>query len=320
VAGKKEDDLQALIDVILPVFLVIGAGFLARRGGLLSDAAIDGLMSFAQGIAVPCLLFKGVAQLDFARDVALGPFMAFYVGAFACFAAGGLGARFIFGRPGPDCVAIGFACLFSNTLLLGLAITERAYGAGALTTNYALIALHSPLMYAFGITAMEVVKSHGKGLALSGLLRQIGGGLVTNPLIIGIAAGFAVNLLSIPLPGAAWDAVSLLGSAGLPAALFGLGGVLARYRPDGDLRIVAMVSGLSLIVHPAITWLLGTGTYALGVNELRSATLTGAMPPGINAYLFANMYGVGKKVAATSILVATALSILTTSFWLQILP
>jgi malonate transporter len=312
--------MQALIDVILPVFLVIGAGYLATQRKLLSEAAIDGLMSFAQGIAVPCLLFQGVARLDLAHDVALAPFLSFYIGALVCFAVGGLGARFIFGRPGPDCVAIGFACLFSNTLLLGLPITERAYGPDALATNYALIALHSPLMYAFGITAMEIVKSKGRGLSALGVLRLIGGGLVTNPLIIGITAGFAVNLGSVSLPGAVSDAVGMIGSAGIPAALFGLGGVLYRYRPDGDLRIVAMVTVLSLILHPAITWALGTGPYGLGVAELRSATVTAAMPPGVNAYLFANMYGVGKRVAATSILIATAFAVLTGWFWLHILP
>lgn len=312
--------MSALIDVILPVFLVMGAGYLATWRGVLSSEAIDGLMRFAQGIAVPCVLFLGVAHLDLGHDLTLPPFLAFYTGAFVCFVLGGLGARVLFGRPGPDCVAIGFVCLFSNTLLLGLPITERAYGTEALATNYALIALHSPLMYAFGITAMEVVRTHGQGLGLRRVAVQIGSGLVTNPLIIGIGAGFAVNLLQLPLPVILGDAVRMLGSAGLPAALFGLGGVLVRYRPDGDLRIVAMVSGLSLVLHPAITYLLGTGPLGLGVAELRSATLTGAMPPGVNAYLFANMYGVGKRVAASSILIGTALTILSGWFWLALLP
>ncbi|MGL4238228.1 AEC family transporter [Tabrizicola sp.] len=312
--------MQALIEVILPVFLVMAAGYGATRAGWLQSEAIDGLMRFAQGVAVPCVLFLGVAQLDLARDIQLEPFLAFYTGAFACFILGCLGARFLFGRPGPDCVAIGFACLFSNTLLLGLPITERAYGPDALTTNYALIALHSPLMYAFGITAMEVVKSRGLGLAMPRVLRQIGLGLVTNPLIIGITAGFAVNIFQLPVPGVAWDAVTMIGTAGIPASLFGLGGVLTRYRPDGDLRIVAMVTGLSLILHPAITYGLGQGALGLTTPELRSATLTGAMPPGINAYLFANMYGVGKKVAATSVLIGTVLAVVTAWFWLGVLP
>ena len=48
--------------------------------------------------------------------------------------------------------------------------------------------------------------------------------------------------------------------------------------------------------------------------------VAGAMAPGVNTYIFANMYGVGKRTAATSLLAATALSILTIWIWLMILP
>jgi len=312
--------MQALFQVILPVFLVLGAGYLTVRRGYLDGSAIDALMTFAQGIAVPCLLFLGVAQMDLGQAITAPLFLSFFTGALVAFILGGLAAYYIFGRPGPDSVAIGFACLFSNTLLLGVPITERAYGADALTANYALIAMHSPVMYAFGITAMEVVKSRGHGLSPLAVLSRILSGLVRNPLVVGIMAGFAVNLSGLPLTEPVTAAVRMIGSAGLPAALFGLGGVLVRYRPDGDLRIVAMIVALSLILHPAITLWLGTRGFHLTVPELRSATLTAAMAPGINAYLFANMYGVGKRVAATSILYGTALSILTVWFWLQLLP
>ncbi len=53
---------------------------------------------------------------------------------------------------------------------------------------------------------------------------------------------------------------------------------------------------------------------------LRSAVLTAAMAPGVNAYVFANLYGVAKRVAASTVLIATALSIGTVWAWLQILP
>lgn len=312
--------MSDLIEVILPVFLVLGVGYLAVRLRFFDDAAIDTLMRFAQGIAVPCLLFAGVAHLDLSHALKPGLFFSFYLGALAAFVLGGLGARLLFNRPGPDCVAIAFACLFSNTLLLGLPITERAYGPGALEANYALIALHSPVMYAFGIAAMELVRSHGHGLPLLRVGGTILGGLVRNPLVIGISLGFAVNAAGILLPAPAWSAIDMLGRAGIPAALFGLGGVLVRYRPTGDLRLVAMVTALALILHPAITYLLATRAYGLTLSELRSATITAAMAPGINAYLFAHMYGVGKRVVATSVLVATALSIFTVWGWLQILP
>ena len=36
--------MSALLDVILPVFLIIGFGYLAARGGLFVDSAVDGVM------------------------------------------------------------------------------------------------------------------------------------------------------------------------------------------------------------------------------------------------------------------------------------
>ncbi len=92
------------------------------------------------------------------------------------------------------------------------------------------------------------------------------------------------------------------------------------YRPEGDGRAIALVIVLSLVLHPAITWGLGTQVFDLTTAQLRSAVLTGAMAPGVNAYLFANSYGAAKRVAASSVLLATLISVLTIPVWLQMLP
>jgi predicted permease len=96
--------------------------------------------------------------------------------------------------------------------------------------------------------------------------------------------------------------------------------VLVRYRPEGDKLTIAMVCTISLVLHPAITYTLGRFAFALDTAALRSSVLTAAMAPGVNAYLFAAMYGVAMRVAASSVLVATAASILTVWGWLAILP
>jgi hypothetical protein len=60
--------------------------------------------------------------------------------------------------------------------------------------------------------------------------------------------------------------------------------------------------------------------FDLSRGPLRSAVITSAMAPGINAYLFASMYGSAKRVAASSVLLGTALTVLTATFWLTVLP
>lgn len=305
--------------VILPVFLIIGLGWLARWRGYFGDEAVDALMRYAQNIAAPILLGVSIYGMDLGTAFQPGLLLSFYIGAFSAFALGIVGARAL-GRPGQDAVAIGFACLFSNSLLLGVAITERAYGTAGLAGNFAIIAIHSPIMYSLGIVAMELTRSRGQNLPLHRLTRQIGRSILTQPLIIGILTGFAVNLSGLTLPGFAFDGLKMIAGTTIPTALFGLGGVLFRYRPEGDGKAIALVVVASLGVHPIIAWTLGTQVFALDAPALRSAVITAAMAPGVNAYLFAHMYGVGKRVAASAVLIATGLSIGTTWIWLQILP
>lgn len=312
--------MSALLDVILPVFVVIAFGYAAARWLGFKDAAVDGLMHFAQGFALPLLLFASIARLDLSRAYDAGLMLSFYIGAFSGFGCAFLAARLLFHRPTTDSIAFGFVGLFSNSLLLGVPITERAYGQAALEGNFAIISIHAPLFYAFGITLMELARSHGLGLSAPTLMRQVAKAILTQPLVIGILAGFAVNLSGFGLPGIVWSAVDMVIPAALPAALFGLGGVLHRYRPEGDFRAIAVLSGVSLILHPAITWLLATQVFAVDAAGLRSAVMTAAMAPGVNAYVFANLYGVAKRVAASTVLLATGLSIATVWVWLQILP
>jgi len=309
--------MAALIDVILPVFLVIGFGYLAVWKGYFSDAGVDGLMKFTQGFAIPFLLFRAISTLDLQQNFDLALLGSFYAGALAGFTAGLLGARYIFGRDWEDSVAIGFCGLFSNSLLLGLPITERAYGVSALAANYAIIAIHSPFCYMVGITAMEIARNRGGNLAT--LPVKVLRAMFNNALIVGIALGFVVNIGGIPLPGVFTDALDLMIRAALPAALFGLGGVLYRYRPEGDLRTILFVVAISLVLHPVVVWGIARAN-DLSDAALRSAILTAAMAPGINTYVFADMYGRARRVAASAVLMGTGLSILTVWVWLFILP
>ena len=309
--------MQALVEVILPVFLVIGFGYGAVRLRLFPDSGVDGLMKFTQSFAIPCLLFSAIATLDLGTVFRPELLTAFYVGALVGFLAGLFGARLLFGRSWEDAVAVGFVCLFSNSVLLGLPITERAYGTQALAANFAIIALHAPFCYLLGITVMEAVRNKGRGLLAT--LGRVGLSMARNGLMIGIALGFVVNLSGVAVPGVVDQALGFMVAAAIPAALFGLGGVLVRYRPEGDLRIITMVCAISLGLHPAVVWSLGS-VLGLDVAQMRSAVLTAAMAPGMNAYIFASLYGRAMRVAASSVLMATALSVLTVWGWLQLLP
>lgn len=311
--------MQALLDIILPVFLVVGFGYLVAWRGLLSAASIDGLMSFTQNVAIPCLLFRAIWTLDLGDSFSVPLLISFYTGSLTCFVVGLFGARYLFNRDWEDAVAIGFTCLFANSVLLGLAITERAFGPDALSANYAIIALHSPLCYGLGITTMEFVRARAAGQPNRNLPMIVAKAMFRNALVIGIAIGAVFNVFNVTLPAPFTDALDMMVRTALPAALFAMGGVLFRYRPEGDMRIILFVCAISLLLHPAITWTLGT-SFDLDDSAFRSAVLTAAMAPGVNCYVFANIYGRARRVVASSVLMASALSVISAWFWLGTLP
>ena len=309
--------MSALLDVIIPVFLIIGFGYCTVLTKLFSTDTIDGLMKFTQNFAIPVLLFDAIANVDLDNVFDFSLFLSFYVGATSGFLIGFFGSHYIFHRSLEDSVVIGFCCLFSNTVMLGLPITERAYGEEALKHNYAIVSVHAPFCYFLGITVMELVRSTEKSISKKTLV--IFKAMFSNALVVGIVLGFLVNILGIDLAKTIQASIDMITAVALPAALFGMGGVLYQYRPEGDIGPITMVCLVSLIVHPVTVWITGLSS-GLTEMQMRSAVITAAMAPGINTYVFANIYGRAKRVASTSVLLSTAFSIGTVWVWLSLLP
>ena len=235
--------MSSLLDVIIPVFLIIGFGYCTVWIKLFSIDTIDGLMKFTQNFAIPVLLFNAISKVDLLNIFNLNLFFSFYIGATAGFIIGFLASHFIFNRPLEDSVAIGFCCLFSNSVMLGLPITERAYGNNALQHNFAIVSIHAPFCYFLGITVMEMIKSTEKSVSRKSVI--ILKAMFSNALVIGIVLGFLVNIFGVNLAKSIQASVDMITGVALPAALFGMGGVLYQYRPAGDIGPIIMICTIS---------------------------------------------------------------------------
>ncbi len=309
--------MQILFDVLIPVFLIVAFGYISVWVRLFDNSLIEALVKFTQNFAIPTLLLKGMSEVDLTRTFDPALLLAFYLGASTGFFLGLFGARFVFRRDWEDSVAIGFCALFSNSLMLGLAITERAYGPDALQANFAIITLHAPFCYGLGITTMEIVRNTGKSPLTKA--QNVMEAMFKNALVLGILVGFLINVSEIDLPLGLQTSIDMVAGMSLTVALFSLGGILYRYRPEGDMGVIFMIAVISLVVHPALVWAFGK-SFNLDQASFRSAVLTSAMAPGINAYIFANMYGRARRVAASSVLITTSTSLLSVWWWISHLP
>jgi len=275
------------------------------------------LMVFAQRFVIPCLLFLAIARIDLGRVFDWRILASFYAGTVSCFILGILAARLFFKRTTPEAIAVGFSATFANTVLLGVPIVERAFGDSALEATFVIVAFHAPVCYTLGIAAMETVLNTGKTrLQNAG---NIAHSVFSNPLMIGILAGAFVNLTGLPLPELIAEPMDILARCALGVAVFSLGGILTKYRLNDRILEIALVTGLRLIWHPLLAYFLAHHVFALPIEYVRGIVVTAAMAPGVNSYVYANIYDRGKGTAASSILVGTALSVLTVFAWLYIL-
>ncbi|PWQ98856.1 AEC family transporter [Leucothrix pacifica] len=306
-----------IITIVLPVFLVVGTGYLTAYFKYFTAEQASALMRFATQLAIPCLLFLAVANLDLAKEFNPSVLLPFYIGALSSFVIVWLGAGLVFKHNPGVRVAIGFAGLFSNLVLIGLAIVELAYGADALKVAFAIVAIHAPFCYVLGITAMEFSRADGLGFAAT--MRVVFKQVFSNTLMLGILLGFIVNLAHITIPAPMLSALELFARSALPVALFGLGAMLVSYRLRSGLGEVGLISISMLIIHPLIAYLLGRYAFDLAPEVLKPVVLMAAMPPGMNVYIFATMYDRATGIAASSVLLSTVLSVVTISVWLIIL-
>ncbi|UCH41930.1 MAG: AEC family transporter [Gammaproteobacteria bacterium] len=305
-----------ILNIVAPVFLVVGAGYLAVKSGIVGADPIDHLMKFAITFAIPCLLFRATSTIDLAAAFDWRILVAYYSAAITGFILVYLIARKLFKRRPGEAVAIGFAALFSNLVLLGLPISERAWGVDTMAPNFALVSVNAPICYLIGITAMEFLRADGRNAVET--TRVVLRAMFRNSLMIGIGLGFFVNLTGLPLPAALTGAVDLLARASLPVALFALGGVLTRYTMSKSLGEAVTVAFVSLLLQPGLT-LLAASQLALPAQTVKSIVLMAAVAPGLNAYLFASMYNRSLGASASSVLLATALSVFSVSAWLLVL-
>ncbi len=305
-----------IFNIVAPVFIVVAAGYAAVRSRILADEPIDQLMKFAIQFAIPCLLFSATSTIDLAIAFNWRLLLSYYAAAIGSFAIAYVVVRYGFKRRPGEAVGIAFGALFSNLVLLGLPISERAWGVDGMAPSFALVSVNAPICYLVGITTMELLRADGRSFVETS--RIVVNAIFRNSMMIGITLGFLVNFSGMPLPDPLLGAIDLLARASLPVALFALGGLLTRYQLSKSLGEAGVISTISLIVQPALVWLLAW-QLQLPDETTRIIVLMAAAAPGLNAYLFAAMYNRGQDSAASSVLLSTLLSLFTITGWLILL-
>lgn len=296
--------------IILPVFGLIGIGFMARFTRFISDRTGDGLADYVFAIAIPCLIFKTLAESTIPLEQPWGYWFAYFGAVIVTWTVSQMIARRAFKLEHGEAVVAGFSGAQANTVLVGVPLILEAYGQAGAVPLFLLVAVHLPIMFGTATLLIE-----GRKASPLIILRQV----LTNPILIAILISSAVQFSGTPIPHAVRQLVDAIAASATPCALIAMGIALNRYGVGKYINLTFALSATKLLLHPALVFVLAHYVFTMPPVWSGVAVLFAASPSGINAYLFAERYKTGVPIASGAIAVSTAFSVISTAFWLFIL-
>ncbi len=315
------------------IFAVVALGYAAGRWRWLAAAGEPAVVSRALANAaftlfMPALLFRTTARIDLGAlpwstlAVYFGPLVVLLLTVYAWQRARGVALPTA--GPGVRAITAGFG----NTVLLGIPIAAALFGDVGLTLHVAIVSLHALTILSILTVLVELDLARARSRDAAGAtglwrtLRATVRSTVIHPVVTPLAAGVAWNLLGLPIPGPADEALKLLGQAGVPLALVVLGLSFADQRGDALRQAAGGTPGLvaaKLLLLPALVYAAGRWGAGLDGVPLAVVVMCAALPTGTNALIFAQRYGalVGEVTLAT---VASTLGFIATApLWLWLL-
>jgi len=298
--------LVLLFTVIFPVVALTAIGYGAGRT-IVPAGAVKALVNIVNYIEIPVLLFRALAHQDIVRDPQLGISAVYFAGCFGVLILALVIGRWGFRLKLDELGVFGMGAMYSNSSLLGIPLVQTAFGTTGLVLLTKIIAFHSLIL----IPVATVIVTVGRGdvQGVPAMMRSAITTALCNPIILGLLAGLAWSLAGWPIPGAIDHVLEMLAVAASPTALLAMGATQAHFRIGGHRAQVLTGAALKLVLHPLLVWGLAAGFAGLSREAVAVATVTAALPPGINVYLLAHQYDCAVGRAASTMIVASILSI-----------
>ncbi|MCF8482282.1 MAG: AEC family transporter [Rhodospirillum sp.] len=303
--------MTALLNVALPVFGIILAGYLTGRAKLLGDHATEALNLFVFYIALPPLLFLAMARTDMKKILAWDFIAVYGLSMLGLYLLAFVLSRVLFKRTTAEAALAGMGAVFGNTGYMGIPLTITAFGEDMALPAIIATVMNSALVVGCVSALVEGATRGGQGAQV--IAGHVLKSLSRNPLVIGPVAGLVVGALGLPLPVPLITFCEIIGAAAGPCALFAIGLFLVGRPLTASLGEVGLVVTLKLLALPALAFLLLPLFPGMDPDWARVLLLMTALPLGANVFVLAMKHDRWVLPSSSATLLSTVLSVATVS-------
>jgi malate permease and related proteins len=293
-----------LINIILPIVLVAGAGFVLARSFSMDARQLSRTMLY---FFTPALIFGSAYRTQLSGEYVSIAVYALAITALMGIVTWGLVKVMRYDRVTASGFALGV--LFVNAGNYGLPLILFAFGEEGL----ARAALYFTMSAILTQTLAIFLAARGRTGAWQAFVN-----VLKMPLVYAVVIGLALNLLGATVPDPIMKAVDLAGGAAVPLMLVILGIELAGATIDSDRAIIGLATFAKLGLTTLLAFPLADVMGLQGVSRA-VCIIEASMPTAVMASIVAVEFDTRPKLVTGIVFLSTVLSVVTLTVLLGIL-
>ena len=299
-----------LLDILTPLYLLIGFGYLLYRYQFPSLEFWPGIERMIYYVLFPTLIF--VALVKAPVDMSLLGLVLIIV-LIPSLISGAIQALGLLSPSvsGPTFTSM-FQGAFRNNTAVSLVIAAWMLPENGLALMAVVLLIMIPMS---NITSVTLLVRYGH----SQHLNPVSGikSLMKNPLVLACIFGLIFNVLGLTLPRSLTETAEFLGRSALPFSLLSVGAGL-QFKSLLRKKLPILLSSITrLVVTPLLCWLL---CYLLNVEAdlAKVAIIFCAIPTAVSSYILAKQLGGDSEAMAQIITFQTLLAMITIPVFLYV--
>lgn len=286
---------------VLEMFLMILAGFICFKTGVIKEEGKKALSDLLLYLVVPAMIVNSyLVEHDSSMTGNLVRMLIYSI----LMVGTGLVITYavLFSKKNKDRGIMRFACGFSNAAYMGFPLIQALFGSEGLLYASAFVTVYNILLWTAGYGIVS------KKVRAKEVLRTI----FTNPVLISVVAGLLIYLCQIPVPDIIKQPISLVGNMNTPLSMFITGMIIAGSDVKGLVynKNIWYIILVRQLVIPAVCFGVFSLFHVTGMAA-QVVLLLEACPSAAITSVFAVQFGYDENLAAGAVVITTFFSILT---------
>lgn len=296
--------------VIIPIFFLLGLGYLSVKSNLLEKMQVSSIGAFVIKIALPALFLHSLASKDLS-EIWYPEYFFVYTGvSFLLYISAYFIVQKYFSNTASDSAVLSLGASMSNTGLIGSAVLTLLMGNKAMTYISLIVIIESVLL----VPTVLILAKMGmqKNINILSMIQNTVSMLLKNPLFVSVILGISCAIFQIKIPFYIDQVLAMIGQTASPLALFTIGGgMVGLTLKYVNLQSMYLVIS-SNIIMPLLVFLGLTYLTDVSQEMIYAGTIIAALPMPTIFGILGQAYGLNDR-AITPLLMSTIVGFIITA-------